>query len=184
MFALVYLGTNRLGPLPAGALPVAGWENAIPFLPWTVFGYALAYLQILPFFFIVRRQDVGRAFIGMSALLLIHGLVFLLFPTAYPRPPFPHGIAPIIRSIYDAVVFFDAPRNCFPSLHAALSFFATFVYWRKDVRCGVTSLAVSMIVLASALTLKQHYAVDIVAGGCTAVIAYALVFPRRNRADV
>lgn len=174
-FALAYLGTNHLGLLAARVLPMAGWERAIPFVPWALFGYALTYAQVLLVFFAVRRRDVGTAFVGMCALLLVHGLAFLLFPTTYPRPAFPFDWAPMFRVPYDILVLFDSPRNCFPSLHAALSTYVTIAYWRRDWRLGVASLLVTAAMFASALALKQHYAIDLIVGACVAILASIVV---------
>ena len=135
---------------------------------------------ILLVFWAVDRKDLGKAAAGMIGLIFLHSLFFFFYPTYFPRPALPSDVFPIFGSLYRLLVFFDTPRNCFPSLHAAESLFATFVFWRIRPRYGLPSFVLTLLIIVSALTLKQHYFLDMVGGTFTAVVFYLYVFHARG----
>jgi membrane-associated phospholipid phosphatase len=91
--------------------------------------------------------------------LIVCATVFVLFPVRMPEDV----ITPI--SAGWATQFwrwFDGPNNCFPSLHAANGLLFMHFNWNRPARWLHTVAAGAVVV--STVLVKQHYAVDVVAG--------------------
>lgn len=102
---------------------------------------------------------------------------FVVYPTSAPRPGKVDGEGFAVwglRALYSA----DPPYNCFPSLHVAHSFVSALASARVHRRLGVVAITAATLVAVSTLFTKQHYVLDVVAGGLMAGLAYA-IFPRR-----
>ena len=102
------------------ALPI---DDAIPFLPWTVFIYFFA--CFLFWFFLYRRvarlprQSADRFFCANLLGKLVCFFFFAFFPTTLTQPE-PNG-----PGFWDAcmrfVYWIDEPNNLFPSLHCFIA---------------------------------------------------------------
>ena len=153
------------------SLPIDG---AIPFLPAFSVIYVLSYVQwIVGFILIARdsRELCYRVISGELISKLICMVLFLLVPTTMMRA----GI--VSDGCFDTIVKFiyrmDAPDNLFPSIHCLES----WVCFRSAMQMKKTgpwyrhfTLLFSLLVFASTVLIKQHVAVDIVAGVLTAEI--------------
>lgn len=173
-FILIYLGTNHLILRPLRFLPLFDWEKNLPFLPWTVVFYFIAYLQAIGIFLLISRHHIQKVLLGMIGIIAVCGLFFLLWPTAYPRPSLPADTGNISRVLYGFLTAIDRPQNCFPSLHVAISLFAVFVLWRQNWHLGIFFLILSVLGIVSTLTLKQHYFVDVIGGFSLAILSFLL----------
>jgi len=108
--------------------------------------------------------------------------IFLLYPTAAPRPQNVVGdgfAAWALRFLYEA----DPPYNCFPSLHVAHSFVSALTCYAVHRRVGMIATGAAALVALSTLFTKQHYVVDVLAGVCLALVAWG-VFLRGYRAEL
>ncbi len=181
-FIVFYLGANHFSFLPIHALPLFGWEKSIPFLPWTVIFYFLAYVQVVFVLSLIDKSELKKALSGLLALIAFHGLFFFLFPTAYPRPPFPTDGSLLSDLGYRLIIFLDNPNNCFPSLHVAISLFSLLLVRKKSLTVKISFGLITALTIASTLTLKQHFFIDIIGGIATALFFYYLFLyePRRQ----
>ena len=181
-FIIFYLGANHFSVFPVHTPPLYDWEKSIPFLPWTVFFYLLAYIQVIFAIYLVDEQNLKKTLRGILGLIAFHGLFFFFYPTSYPRPPFPADMSPLSNLGYSLIIFLDNPNNCFPSLHVAVSLLSALIIWKKSLMIRITSLIVTILTIVSTLTLKQHFFVDIIGGAITAVIFYLIFIygPRRK----
>jgi len=182
-FAVFYLGTNHFSIFSAHTLPLFDWEKSIPFLPGTVIFYLLAYLQVILVFYLADKPDLKKIFRGMLGLIIFHGLFFFFYPTAYPRPSLPLDTSVLSRLGYQLIIFFDKSGNCFPSLHVALSLFSSLALGKKSLSLKITFFIITALAVASTLTLKQHYFVDILGGLATAIIFYGIFIYEPRRKD-
>jgi membrane-associated phospholipid phosphatase len=157
-------------------VPELALDRALPLIPsWAiVYGALYLFLILLPIF--VARQDelIRRTF---CAYLLIwitaYVFFFVVYPTAAPRPDKISGKGFAVwglRALYSS----DPPYNCFPSLHVAHSFVSALACSRVHRRLGIIATISATLVAASTLFTKQHYVMDVVAGGCLAFVAYAI----------
>lgn len=177
LLQISYWLTNHYHAFQPRLLPVLWIDGIIPFLPWT----ALIYLSDLPFFFTsyVLLGDARRRSGYIKACATAVGVgcvIFVLWPTAYPRPAV-LGLANsprIAERAYAWLTVADDPSNAFPSLHVACSCLSAFCFleasqprWKLSV-CATWAI----LIVASTLTTKQHYFVDIMGGVLLAWCAY------------
>ena len=181
---------------PVHTLPLTPLDKWAGFHPATwVWAYESAFLltSIAPWL-IEEREDVWRYVCGFAGMCLISFVIFMLFPVASPRP--------IELSAYPTTLFltrWDGPLNAFPSLHAGCLVYVLVTIWKLFGRiCSRTTklslLAWAGLVLFSTLATKQHYAIDLLAGGLlgwgaavfawsgSAEVATASTKTRRNNA--
>lgn len=176
----LYMLPNRMAGSDAVTLPLTAVDNLVPFWPWTGWIYAAVYLFLLVTF--VGMKDLGVASRFLYACLfaqLVAAVVFVAYPTVYPRElfPLPHGA---LGSDAALVAFWrqlDAPANCFPSLHVSTVVLCLAVYGSEPLRrFRYVAAAAALLLVASTLTFKQHYAVDLVGGAALGLVSYAVFF--------
>ena len=167
-YILVYQATNRFPIFEPITLPFTVLDEAIPFIPELL----PLYISYLAYYFVtVSRMDndreVNRLFYATHLELLISGTIFILLPVRMPRELF---YRPEIYNWADAFWrWFDAPNNCLPSLHASNCLLLMQFNWHKRYRWVSSGVGVSII--ASTLFVKQHYAVDLLAGAGVYLVA-------------
>jgi membrane-associated phospholipid phosphatase len=108
-------------------------------------------------------------------------LVFWRYPTVAPRPVEVVGEgfgAWGLRFLYGA----DPPRNCFPSLHVAVSFVSALAVGLVNREVGRWAIGSATLVALSTLFTKQHYVVDVLAGVAMALLAGRLLLRRPQAA--
>ena len=181
-FLATYLITNHLTWAAPWQLPLFPFERNLPFMPWTVFIYMTTYVGVVIAIPLFARRDLPRAMAAMISMAVFLGIIFLLFPTVYPRPPLPTGLSPFTEYIYRLFTVIDTARNCFPSEHVAGVLFVSLVLLRRNRAIGVLFLVWSAFIAISTLTVKQHYAFDLVGGAAVAVIFYYWFFIKNHDA--
>lgn len=86
--------------------------------------------------------------------------------------------------LYHCVVFLDAPTNCFPCLHAALTLLGATVLTSGETPFEgpiwrVVFILWTATILISILALRQHTGVDVLAGSCLGFITGRLYIERQ-----
>ncbi|MGE0311997.1 MAG: phosphatase PAP2 family protein [Lautropia sp.] len=179
--ALLYLLPNRFGPPPI-ELPMTALDRAIPFWPASAWTYAAVYL-LLPWTFFgiasfTRLVALAKALVFTQA---VAALAFTIVPIAYPRGdfPIPPDTRPLDRAVAQFLRDIDLPVNCLPSLHVTtvLLCLAAFDEGRLR-RQRPLAIALALATVASTLSFKQHYVVDLVAGAALGAGAWALFLRR------
>lgn len=170
-----YMYPNMFATWPPHLLPLLRIDRETPFLPWTFFIYTSDYTIFL---FVIALHQNKESFHSMArmcfATLVICGTFFVLYPTTYPRPSYPVEASALERLLMDVVWTADSPRNCFPSMHVALTGVATWSLRNHSKKVFGFFLVWSLLIFASTLTTKQHYFVDIV-GGVTVMAMVAFL---------
>lgn len=176
----------ELHPLATSIAPPASALDAwVPFAPAWVWAYASLFALVpLSVLLSTTRAEVaafGRALVWLCVPSFV---AFALFPSAGPRPAEAHAAAEI-----GWLVTVDTPANAFPSLHAGLTVLC-LLHARRV--CGAqlaaprralwdaASLAWGVAIAFGALASKQHWAVDLAAGGSLGGLAYALAARARG----
>ena len=176
-YIAAYQLVNRFPIREPVELQLTALDQAVPFLPALLPLY-ISYL--LYYFWTVARltsdRDVNRVFYAVHLQLAISLVFFVLYPVRMPRDLFYTGAA---FNWADAFWrWFDAPNNCFPSLHASNVMLLMHVNWQRRGRWA--ALLVGAAIVASTLFVKQHYAVDLVAGFVVYLVAVAFL----NRLEI
>ncbi|MGK2940508.1 MAG: phosphatase PAP2 family protein, partial [Immundisolibacter sp.] len=131
------------------------------------------------------RRELADYYRAMVALGLAGMAVFLLWPTASPRPPIDWMQHPPFGPIIAA----DDVGNALPSLHAAFAVFTAIWLDRLLRRVGaplwprIASACWGLGILYSTIATRQHVAVDIAAGtalGCLAAVLHVRWRDRRG----
>lgn len=145
-----------------------GIDAEIPFLPVFILFYFAAYLQWGLSFLAAARDAEDRAnsfFFAMTVSKVIAAAFFILLPTTMTRPEVTGGglFSALVRFIYSV----DSPDNLFPSIHCLESWICFRYSLKRSGRFGfwqVLHLVFTLGVFASTVLVKQHVAVDIIAG--------------------
>jgi membrane-associated phospholipid phosphatase len=167
LFWSLYLFLSRHAFFPIHTLPVTQLDALAGFQPqpWAlVYESNFLLVGIIPWL-ITSRDSLRRYVAGFALLSGACFLIFALFPVASPRPanldanPFLIFITRV-----------DGPLNAFPSLHAGTLVYALALARRlfrgrlSPVVAGILLIWAGLILFAT-LATKQHYALDLLAGG-------------------
>jgi hypothetical protein len=163
----LYMLLQRHPVFPVTTMQPGGLDQMIPFAPGTVYLYeSIWFLVPIAPWLMLSRTDLLRYTAGLGLISLVAFSVFVLFPTASPRPHAVHDV----NALYRALVQVDNELNAFPSLHAAFAIFhaacCQAVFDRADrhrpIRLIIWLWATGIV--ASTLLTKQHVVIDAVAG--------------------
>lgn len=158
-----YLFLSRHAFLPLREVPVTGLDEIVTFQPefwaWVYLSQFLA-TGTLPLL-LTTREAIRRYANSLLLMGVTSFAVFLFIPTQGPRPA-DIGGSVAMRFIAHA----DGELNALPSLHAAFVVGMACLA-RRMFGPKVLPLAVlwGSAILYSTLATKQHYALDLLAGG-------------------
>jgi membrane-associated phospholipid phosphatase len=167
---IVYGTINRFPILQPCSLPFIWGEQNIPFIGWTTYIYLSLFLYGFLAMYALPTEHFGRTFLALCAIAILHFIIFILFPTTYPRPAGNTGYP-----LFEFLRFFDSPTNCFPSLHVAIPIFLALAIWRNGKKIGIFFLLWAILLAISTLTTKQHYLLDVFGGILTALLGLLLI---------
>ena len=136
-YIVAYQVVNRFPVCEPTTFELTALDRAVPFLPWLL----PLYVAYLPYFFwsgarARDREEVNRLFYATHFQLVVSLFFFVLYPVQMPRELF-YG-ADIYNWADRFWRWFDAPNNCFPSLHASNCLLLIQFNWRRpDRKSGV-----------------------------------------------
>jgi hypothetical protein len=164
LFAVLYGIPNHFPYFEPRFLSMTQLDAATPFVVGSVWVYFSAYSMIYITCYSLRELETLNRLIGtFITLALTSSFIFVLYPTTYPRAEFP---LPADTSSW-TVYFFsklreaDAPTNCAPSLHVALSYLSALPFFSEGrKKIGLAFLLWTLAVWVSTTTTKQHYWLD------------------------
>ena len=162
---ILYVIPNFFPSQAAVELPLLWIDQWVPFLPWTFLIYTSDYFVFAIAILVLSHREEFHSFARlMFGILLICGAFFYGYPTIYPRPAYPEHSVWFVNSVMQFVASADTPRNCFPSMHVALTAGASWALRVKGRSTFLLFIIWSLAVFASTLSTKQHYFLDIVGG--------------------
>ena len=159
------------------------WTGYRPY-PWAwIYESNFLLVGMLPWL-IVSRDDLRRCVAGFIMLAAVSFAIFIIFPVASPRPN-DLGTNPFMLMITQA----DGPLNAFPSLHASTLIYTVALAKRLfGVRLSPILFAALVIwaalILFGTLATKQHYAIDLLAGGFIGWFADWAVWRNGSRGEM
>ena len=137
-------------------------DNAIPFLPWTIWIYFSFFVFIATTTFRVEETLFWRFVIAATLAACIAWTIVVLFPITSVRPD-PQTIeSDLYRYVFTFVHNADPHHITFPSLHVAVTWICNFTLWHRNRRGWRVALGIGITL--STLFTKQHLLID-VAGG-------------------
>jgi membrane-associated phospholipid phosphatase len=183
VFCLGYFGLQRFPFYPARTLPLSSLDQAIGFHPSAVLIYQSVYLLIPLFPFLARTpEQLFRYTRGFAWLCGVSFLIFALLPIAGPRPDVDSH-----NAMFQLMTTYDAKSNAMPSLHLGLAVYSVLfgyqlskgnVQLRRLVWVGV---AWTFLIAYATLATKQHYAIDLLAGGALAALCHCLAWRKKEQ---
>ncbi len=169
IFLFMYVGAYNEGrEFYNLAIPI---DYKIPFNPHFVWTYILYYIIALMPVMVVEDIHEFRRMVGAYLMMYFMGfLTFILFPVKMIRPELiGDGYSMwLLKKIYNA----DNGYNCFPSMHVANAFLASFFSFRFNRNYGIIVYLMAFLITISTLFIKQHYIIDLVAGILLAYFVY------------
>jgi hypothetical protein len=161
-------------------------DDAIPFVPATIYLYAWVYTALFLPLFVVRCQTLFRRVIAAYALALSVSLLgFALYPvTSLGLRPAAESFDPAHFTTWALRLSFslDPPYNLFPSAHVAIACLAGLVAWTARRVYGVVAAVAVVCITVAVCTVKQHYVLDALAGLALGAAAW-LALVRGHRCD-
>lgn len=174
LFWVFYLFLSRHALFPVHTLPMTCLDRWAGFQPhfWAwVYESNFLLVGVVPWL-IDSRGELRRYASGFALLSVICFVVFALFPVGSPRPA-NLETSPFLIFITRV----DGPLNAFPSLHAGCLIYT--LAWARRLSGARFNLWIAVLVLAwvalilfATLATKQHYAIDLLAGGVIGWTAY------------
>jgi membrane-associated phospholipid phosphatase len=171
-FIAIYQLVDRWHLFTPVTLHFTWLDRHVPFVPELV----PVYVAYLPLYWLTvwrseNDREANRIFYAAYLQLLLSVPFFVLFPVRMPRGLF---YAPSAYNWADAFWrWFDAPNNCFPSLHVSNCLLLLHFNWGRPHRW--IFVGASVAVIASTLLVKQHYAIDVAAGALVYVASRAFL---------
>ncbi|MBW2975237.1 phosphatase PAP2 family protein [Candidatus Woesearchaeota archaeon] len=178
VWVLCYFPINSFSEgRPAHTLQL-GFERDIPFIPFFVVFYVMAYLVVVMPYFVVRDiRDYRRAVAAYLFIILISSAVYILYPVKAARPEISgHGI---FLDIIALVYLVAKPYNLFPSLHVSLSAISSMVCLKHNKAIGYSLILLVFLISLSTLFVKQHYLADIISAAVLAFISYYMFLSKK-----
>lgn len=189
---LACYGASKIGPISAyRLLPLTALDEAIPYLPWTVWIYGTAtWACFLAWAVVPSRLEARRLWASIAIAAIACCAIFIAFPTTYPRSFYPTPLDGSLTALELADLrAADTAANCIPSLHVALAAVMALAGIsfplgpRAHRALVVLCVAWATLVALSTLTVKQHYIVDVPSGAAVGALAWWTA-RRLVRADV
>lgn len=152
-------------------------DEKIPFNPHFVWTYILYYFVALMPVMVVPDIKEFRRMVGAYLMMYFMGfLTFIVFPVKMVRPELiGDGYSLwLLRKIYNA----DNGYNCFPSMHVANAYLASFFSFKFNKPYGSVVYIIAFLITISTLFIKQHYIVDLIAGILLAYFVYRFSYYR------
>jgi len=159
---------------------LTSFDEAIPFIPWTVWIYhsIIPVIVATMFLLVQSRRLFFTTFWACATATIIINLFYIMFPSFYPRPEF--AVTGVSEYLVEFSYIIDNSSNTFPSGHVA---FAWIMYWgstfskktRQTLGLNRLYLLWALALSLSTLTLKMHYIIDILGGFTVATFCFFVV---------
>jgi membrane-associated phospholipid phosphatase len=181
VFFIAYFHTLRHPAFPVFQMPITPLDRLIPFQPQALVPYfsLWVYVGIAPGMLLTLREELVYA-LWVAALCVAGLACFYFWPTAVP----PSGIDISGHAGFNVLRGVDAAGNACPSLHvAAATFSAIWIdrllhHIRTPAPLRVFNALWFAAIVYSTLAIKQHVALDALAGALLGM-AFAALSLRR-----
>jgi membrane-associated phospholipid phosphatase len=163
---------RRLPPSQLNNLSTV-FDTWIPYLGWTFLFYYLGlfYISFWAFFIVWKLTDkkLLRAVYTYTAMILTGALLEIAVPA---QSPYPADMNSIQQFIHEKS--YSGPYACFPSMHVMLTVLPALILFSviRSRWIRFLSTLTAVLIVASTLTLKEHFFIDTLAGVIFAFIFY------------
>jgi membrane-associated phospholipid phosphatase len=152
------------------------FDELTPFVPRLFVVYLSTYVYVfLPFLLISDTQLFMRTVYGFVAITAFSSVIHIAFPSQVNRVEDPKN-----QGLSTALILMSQrlarPYDNFPSTHVAYSVLIVgigFIYWGAAI--GFAFLIWTCLIAISTMMTKQHYLLDVIAGGLIGIAAFLLI---------
>lgn len=147
-------------------------DEALPFWPIWAWVYSFLYYPAIVYlnWVVQSPRHFNHLAFSFFALLFMQMAFFLLVPVATPGHWREHAQGEgLSRAFLRFVQKFDAPSNCFPSMHVSV---ATLTSLHALPALGPAVFAFPALIAISCIFTKQHYLVDLPFGAALGWMAF------------
>ena len=172
---LLYVITNHVHIFTPHMLPMSWLDNAIPFIPQTVWIYISEYVFFVVTYLACKDMtNLNKYIYSIMGLQTVSVLIFMIWPTTYPRDlfPLPHDLDYFTYYVFNSLRTADTPASCCPSLHVSSVYLSSFIFIDDQPKKFPFYFIWGTLIALSTLTTKQHYAIDVVTGLIMAIVTY------------
>ena len=172
---ILYLTANHFHFFPPQMLPMTWVDQAVPFIPQTVWIYTSEYIFFGAVY--ITCKDLVNANKYLYSFLLLQAFsvsIFWIWPTIYPRElfPLPATMDHLSFMAFTALRETDTPASCCPSLHVSSVYLSSFIFLDDQRKKFPFFFIWATLIALSTLTTKQHYLVDVISGLFLAIVFY------------
>jgi len=171
----LYLFSNHYHIYEPILLPMSALDNAIPFMPNTVWIYLSEYFLFLSVYALSKdNENINKYIYSFFILQIFSVTIFILWPTTYPRELFPltEDINFLTYHAFSNLRSTDSPASCLPSLHVSCCYLSAFVFLDEQRKKFPFFFLWATLIGITTLTTKQHYIIDVISGLILAYIFY------------
>jgi membrane-associated phospholipid phosphatase len=177
VFFVVYFWLLNHPLFPVTTIPRTAVDRLIGFCPETLPLYVSLWVYVvLPPMFLKNRRELGSYGVAVIGLSVIAFVFFLFWPTALPKFELDWSQHPSVSFLKTV----DASGNACPSLHVAFAVFTAIWLERllREMGAGRLVRALNWLwclgILYSTIAIRQHVALDVLAGAVLGAIVGAL----------
>ena len=165
-------------------IPVECWlDSKIPFCEYFMIPYLMWFVYLVWIHIYTLFADVKEFKKLIYYVMIINTaaiIIFILFPskqelrpTEFPRDNF---FTETVKAFYNH----DTNTNVCPSLHVTGAIAVLFASWKAkgldNTICRVINIVLTFFISISTVFLKQHSAIDVIAGVILCIIAWPFVY--------
>jgi membrane-associated phospholipid phosphatase len=184
-FFVAYFWLLNHSRLPVTIVPRIFVDRWIAFRPAALPLYVSlwVYVPLAPALLVASR-DMKAYVAAVLALSAVGFGIFIVWPTAIPKPDVEVASAASIAYLKGV----DASGNAFPSLHVAFAVFTAMLFQRllRGLRSGIAAEALNWTwcagIVYSTVAIRQHVALDAVAGIALGALAGSALLRAMGRA--
>ncbi len=171
----LYLISNHFHFFTPQLLPLSWIDSIVPFIPNSVWIYTSEYLFFIVVYVTCKDMiNLNKYLYSYLILQVISVLIFLVWPTTYPRDlfPLPEDLNNPTYYLFSLLRKTDTPANCCPSLHVSSVYLSSFIFLDDQIKKFPFFFIWGTAIALSTLTTKQHYLIDVIMGFFMAVATY------------
>lgn len=163
LWAAVYYTAAALTDPSRARVLDEGLAAQLPFVPaLTPLYLGVHPLSVLPFARAPHGAALRRIGLGFALILVVSLVAWLSVPVAFPRSlPAGEGLGAWVLTHLRGT---DPPVNCLPSTHCAMAVHAAYRLRGDGRLLSAWSTLTAVLIAVSTMVLRQHYAVDVIAG--------------------
>jgi len=173
--SLLYVVSNHFHFFNPQLLPMSWLDNAVPFIPQTVWIYVSEYVFFIAVYLTCKdTANLNKYLYSIMGLQIVSIFIFMIWPTTYPRElfPLPQDLDYFTYFVFNSLRTADTPASCCPSLHVSSVYLSSFIFLNDQRKKFPFYFTWATLITLSTLTTKQHYVVDLISGLLMAVGTY------------